>query len=186
MKQLSRKSTVFNGTLYEYTVMAALRKLSRGFALTRTGGANDRGIDVRGTWTVPAAARPQKSTAATRRSADASPPPAELRTLRLVVSCKAEKAKPAVRHFRELAGTLPAEDRHTLAILAAQQPATVQGQRQLLAWDRPMAFLCVDSYADLGRVRQFYWNQAAQEFLQGVRVVEVVSASGPSLRLVAA
>lgn len=48
---LSRTSTVFVGTLYEYTVHEAVQRL--GLDLRRTGGKDDQGIDLIGNWQLP-------------------------------------------------------------------------------------------------------------------------------------
>lgn len=47
IRQVDRNSTVYRGTLFEYTVANVLKK--HNFNLARIGGANDRGIDLKGT-----------------------------------------------------------------------------------------------------------------------------------------
>lgn len=125
---LSAKSTTYVGTRYEYTVAAALRRL--GFSLRRIGGRDDGGIDLLGTWTVPAA-----STASPEELS--GPPPhlatpaaavvqdGEIRedagsssgntktaaaciTLRIILQCKAYTTKAGPQHVRELEGAFVA------------------------------------------------------------------------------
>src|SRR5436189_1337686 len=48
---LSRKSTYYVGTLFEYTTLLALGSFN--MSLHRTGGTDDRGIDLRGRWLLP-------------------------------------------------------------------------------------------------------------------------------------
>src|SRR4051812_14316060 len=50
---LPHNRTTFQGTLYEYTVLKALRDLSPLFNLSRVGGRGDLGIDLFGEWIFP-------------------------------------------------------------------------------------------------------------------------------------
>lgn len=134
---LSKTSTVYRGTHYEYTVAASLSRLR--FSLTRVGRTADLGIDLLGHWAVPSLPAP----------------------LRILVQCKAEAPKPSM--VRELEGAMvgaPARFRGqgTVAVLAAAKEAT-KGVRDAVGRSGiPMAFLNVGVE---GKVRQFVWNQAA-------------------------
>ncbi|KAH0843522.1 hypothetical protein FOPE_08948 [Fonsecaea pedrosoi] len=48
---LSRSSTVYTGTTYEYLAQSTLRPY--GFELHRVGGRGDRGVDLVGVWEIP-------------------------------------------------------------------------------------------------------------------------------------
>ncbi|KAI4716570.1 hypothetical protein E4T48_07229 [Aureobasidium sp. EXF-10727] len=154
---LSPTSTVYRGTLYEYTVLDALKRLA--FSLTRVGRASDLGIDLLGTWSIPSRPRP----------------------LNVLIQCKAEAPKPSM--IRELEGAVvgaPVRYRGegTMAVLAAAKEAT-KGVRDALGRSRlPMAYLNVTTE---GRVRQFVWNHAAVECgLEGLGVALRYLANGES------
>jgi hypothetical protein len=158
---LSPTSTVYRGTHYEYTVAASLARL--GLALTRTGRAADRGIDLLGTWHVPAPPHPPPSTTtATTAPSTPLPPP-----LRVLVQCKnAARVSPeAVRGLEGAFAGAPARWRGragTLGLLASAVPAT-KGVREAVGrstW--PLAFAMVEPGEVGGLVRQLVWNRAAE------------------------
>ncbi|KAI9824429.1 MAG: hypothetical protein M1832_001964 [Thelocarpon impressellum] len=164
---LSRSSTLYAGTHYEYTVARALRRY--GFLLARTGGRADGGVDLRGSWTLPLRFPPEGA------ARDGG-----LR-LRALVQCKAHTTRaPAPAAVRELEGAfaaLPAsfltspstaDATGVLAVLAAPLPAT-PGVREALRRSRaPLAFFMVGIE---GGVQQCLWNGRAGEMgLEGVGV----------------
>lgn len=103
---LSRKSTLYIGTRYEYLCLSALTRLSfRG--LTRTGGRGDRGIDLQGQWVLPTL-------------------PFELPAL---VSCKANKGGVGPEIVRELEGTVGRKG--GVGVLVGRKEAT-KGVREAL------------------------------------------------------
>ncbi|KAF3209160.1 hypothetical protein TWF192_010925 [Orbilia oligospora] len=53
ISSLNPTTTVFTGTLYEYTVLAALTRCLPGISLTRVGGRDDAGVDLLGQWELP-------------------------------------------------------------------------------------------------------------------------------------
>ncbi|RYP80189.1 hypothetical protein DL770_006320 [Monosporascus sp. CRB-9-2] len=151
---LDTASTVYTGTLYEYTVAASLRRL--GFDMRRVGGRSDCGIDLLGTWTVPSS------------STSSSP------LLRVLLQCKASsgaRGGVAPRHIRELEGAFvgaPAGWRGggggsgsgVLGLLVAQKPAT-KGIRDALGRSRwPMGYV---SCSRDGKLEQMIWNRRAEE-----------------------
>ncbi|KAI1003618.1 hypothetical protein K3495_g4590 [Podosphaera aphanis] len=147
--QLDRKSPVYVGTLYEYTVKCALEKL--GMNLKRIGGRDDYGTDIIGTWALPSA--PQK--------------------LKVLVQCKAHAGKLSPAHVRELEGAfsgVPVEWRGpgALGLLVSQNPSS-KGVREALGRSRwPLGFTLCD--AD-GKIRQMIWNNKAdQQGLAGIQV----------------
>ncbi|KAI9695351.1 MAG: hypothetical protein M1820_008703 [Bogoriella megaspora] len=134
---LSRSSTVYRGTRYEYLV---IESLSRFFLdLTRTGGRSDLGIDLLGTWSLPCFPHP----------------------LRVLVSCKSNAKIAQANWVRELEGTFSGDPRGTgrsgtVGLLAARGEAT-QGVREAVARSAlPLGFVNVS----LERVvMQMVWNQ---------------------------
>lgn len=148
---LDRKSTVYVGTYYEYLTQSFLRRL--GFHLHNTGGSNDYGIDLLGTWNLPVKPR--------------------LINLKVLVQCKALASRGGPNLIRELEGAFNGAP-HTfrgpglLGLLVTQKPAT-KGMRDALGRSNwPMG--CVTITGE-GRVVQMLWNRRAEEEgLKGVGV----------------
>jgi len=151
---LSRTSTVYIGTYYEYTCQHALSRL--GLTLARTGGQHDKGIDLLGTWALPGA-----------------------RAARVLVQCKAVKARVGPAVVRELEGAVNGVPVYgaskgegeagpgVIALLCAPVPAT-KGVRDALGRSgAPMGYVMIgrgeDAGADAGRITQVLWNRAAGE-----------------------
>ncbi len=154
---LNPDSTVYVGTRYEYTVQSSLSRL--GFALSRTGGKDDYGIDLLGPWTIPV---PSNSSHASR-SID----------LKVLIQCKALSRRGSPHQIRELEGAFAGAPHDykqggVLGLLVSQRPAT-KGMREALGrsgW--PMG--CVTCTAE-GRIVQMLWNRRAEEEgLEGVGV----------------
>ncbi|ORY85677.1 hypothetical protein BCR37DRAFT_333632, partial [Protomyces lactucae-debilis] len=118
---LDRASTVFRGTLYEYAVLECLRQHS--FDVFRTGGADDKGIDLRGHWRLP---------------------------IPVVIQCKHEVKKMGPRVVREVGGirtlatTLDTEEEpcETLRILASSSPFTEKAVQAMMTSASPI-LLCL-------------------------------------------
>ncbi|MCJ1309286.1 hypothetical protein MMC25_002945 [Agyrium rufum] len=125
---LSRTSSLYRGTIYEYTCLQALTRL--GFRLTRTGGRSDAGIDLQGLWHLP-----------TTSSIDS--PGGSSSPLKVIVQCKALKAKAGPNLVRELEGAFagaPAEFRAAggsdmIGVLCATRDAT-KGVREAVKKSR--------------------------------------------------
>jgi hypothetical protein len=137
---LSPKSTYYVGTLYEYTVLRALREFN--IVLHRTGGTDDKGVDLRGRWILP-----HHQTYA--------------HGIPVVVQCKAENRPMGPRYFRELEGATAAEEDVTLVLLATLSRFTEGARRVMMGSERPMGAVLVGAYDGGGQVRQFIWNSAA-------------------------
>jgi Protein of unknown function (DUF2034) len=137
---LSPKSTYYVGTLYEYTVLRALREFN--IVLHRTGGTDDKGVDLRGRWILP-----HHQTYA--------------HGIPVVVQCKAENRPMGPRYFRELEGATAAEEDGTLVLLATLSRFTEGARRAMMGSERPMGAVLVGAYDGGGQVRQFIWNSAA-------------------------
>jgi hypothetical protein len=137
---MNSKSTYYIGTLYEYTVLQALRKFN--FCLHRTGGTDDKGVDLRGRWILPS----HKS------YSDGIP---------LVIQCKAEQRPIGPKYLRELEGATAGEPPDTLVLLATLSRFTEGARRVVLRSERAMGVVVVRGYEVGGEVVQFVWNGAA-------------------------
>ncbi|MCJ1298544.1 hypothetical protein MMC08_001334 [Hypocenomyce scalaris] len=150
---LSPTSTTYVGTSYEYLCRSTLSRLS--LSLTRTGGRSDHGIDLLGHWTLPSLPYP----------------------LRVLVQCKALKAKAGPNLIRELEGAFagaPAGWRGagTVAMLVTTREAT-KGVREAVARSQvPAVWVMVEDLREgVGRVRQVLWNEMVGKMgLEGVGV----------------
>lgn len=139
--ELDPASTVYNGTLYEYTTQQSFRRL--GMNLQRSGGAFDNGIDLVGTWSIPQFRRP----------------------LKVIVSCKLQgkTTQTGPRLVRELEGAFVGapigwRERGVIGILVTPKAAT-KGMRQALGRSRwPMGFAMCSTD---GAITQLLWNQVA-------------------------
>jgi len=149
---LPETSTVYVGTHYEYTVLKSLRRYA--LALHRIGGRDDAGIDLVGTWHLPTHERS--------------------RALRVLVQCKALKAKLGPNIVRELEGTLrqaPVGWRtgQTVGVLVSPREAT-KGVRDALARSSfPLFWMMVERD---GTLRQALWNARAEGLGLGALGIE--------------
>ncbi|KAA8895371.1 hypothetical protein FN846DRAFT_785202 [Sphaerosporella brunnea] len=153
--ELDPGSTVYVGTLYEYTVLQTLCRL--GMTLRRVGGRDDRGIDIRGTWVPPASRH--------------LPPPLPLQ---VYIQCKAERSRAGPKYLRELEGTLgttTTPQTPPLGILASSSPCTPGMRKHMLLSRLPLAFCCVAKWEEGGHLLQFLWNSPAGKVIgRGVGV----------------
>ncbi|KAJ5645274.1 hypothetical protein N7507_011285 [Penicillium longicatenatum] len=149
---LPETSTVYVGTHYEYTVLDSLRRYA--LALHRIGGRDDAGIDLVGTWHLPTHE--------------------QSRALRVLVQCKALKAKLGPNIVRELEGSLrqaPVGWRtgQTMGILVSPREAT-KGVRDALARSSfPLFWMMVERD---GALRQALWNSKVEELGLGALGIE--------------
>ena len=160
---LNTATNVYKGTLYEYTVAAALAPYN--FTLNRTGRSNDLGIDLVGHFKLPHPTTPHSKRGG--------------HEVRVLIQCKALKPTPSM--VRELEGAYvgaPAgwNNEGVLALLVASK-GTSKGVRDALQRSRwPMGLVQVTAK---GEVRQFLWNPvAARVGLEGLGVT-VRYDSGP-------
>ena len=154
---LSTKSTYYVGTLYEYTVLRALRKFN--ICLYRTGGTDDKGVDLRGRWILPSHGN----------YADGIP---------IVVQCKAEQRPVGPRYLRELEGATAAEGPETLLLLAIVSRFTEGARRVVMGSERAMGVVVVGGYDFGGEVVQFIWNEAAARLVGNEVDVKTVFVPG--------
>ena len=149
---LSKESTVYVGTHYEYTVLETLRRYA--LSLNRIGGRDDAGIDLVGTWHLPERERE--------------------RALRVLVQCKSLKTKIGPNIVRELEGTLrqaPVGWRtdQTVGVLVSPREAT-KGVRDALARSAyPVFWMMIERN---GSLKQALWNSRAEELGIGPLGVE--------------
>ncbi|KAK3681160.1 hypothetical protein LTR37_020982 [Vermiconidia calcicola] len=155
---LNPTSTVYKGTLYEYTVAATLSHYD--FQLQRTGKAGDLGVDLVGSFFLP------------QDNGPPDPSKEPMFEIKTIVQCKATTPQPSM--VRELEGAFigaPASFRannNMLAILVSSGETT-KGVRDALQRSRwPMALMQVTEGGDL---KQFLWNAvAADAGLEGLGV----------------
>ena len=100
---LDHASTTFAGTYYEYATQERLR--SYGFDLTRVGGRGDRGVDLKGSWTIATEGDKIES------------------KLQVIVQCKRLRTKVGPNLIRELEGALAGRS-NTLGVLVGTKSAT--------------------------------------------------------------
>lgn len=136
---LDQTSNTYKGTHYEYTVLSSLERL--GMSLRRIGGAQDYGIDLLGTWSLPSLPQPVK----------------------VLIQCKRGHVEPA--QIRELEGAFIGAPEGwkgpgVLAFLVSQEAST-KGHRAALRRSRwPMGY--ISCQAD-GKVLQMLWNRKVEE-----------------------
>ncbi|CAM1511583.1 Fc.00g090960.m01.CDS01 [Cosmosporella sp. VM-42] len=146
--RLNKKSTIYRGTHYEYTVAETLSQY--GFFLKRVGGSSDRGMDLLGTWTLPSTSQ----------------------TMNVIIQCKAGSRSPGPMYVRELKGAVKEappgwRGPNVLGLLVGEKPAT-KGVQEELNSATPLGYVCCSKE---GEVIQLLWNHKAQEMgLEGISV----------------
>ena len=135
----STTSSTAKGNAFEVLALHTLSKL--GFKLTRVGGRADKGIDLLGTWELPAC------------------------RLRAIVQCKALSRTVGPNTMRELEGTIGqaprdrAEVTGTVGVLVGRTGATKGVRDALTRSTVPLVWVCVEDEAAEGTVRQLIWNE---------------------------
>ena len=176
---LAPSSTTYVGTHYEYTCQNALARL--GFALARTGGRADAGIDLLGTWRLPGSSGANESTGEDNRNSNGGPPP-----LRCLIQCKALAKKVGPHVVREVEGAFagaPSGWRGDtcVGVLCASRPATPGVREAIRRSKRGLVWMFVEERTKGGegekgdrtggRVRQMLWNDRVAEMgAEGVDV----------------
>lgn len=169
--KLDRSSTVYRGTLYEYTVLETLASFA--FKLYRTGGTDDKGIDLRGSWHL------THHDAKKTEAQDSSEKPLEV-----VIQCKNEAKRVGPRYIRELSGIKAPKG--TLLILASSSTFTELAIQALMTSESPLCLAVIsqvniagliksDASAGAGTLRQLIWNVAAAKVLGSLQVKVVHS-----------
>ena len=165
---LPQTASTYIGTHYEYTVLNTLRRFA--FLLYRVGGREDAGVDLVGTWFLPARHRRQ-------------------RMLRVFVQCKALRTKLGPNLVRELEGTfttlLPRINsndddddgrKDEVGILISTREAT-KGVRDAMATSAfPLFWMMVQRN---GTLQQALWNARVEELGLGLLGVETRYSPSP-------
>ncbi|RTE80785.1 hypothetical protein BHE90_004740 [Fusarium euwallaceae] len=160
---LDKRTTVYRGTHYEYTVANTLSQY--GFSLKRVGGASDRGMDLLGTWKLPSTSK----------------------TIKVILQCKAGLRSVGPMYVRELKGALAAAPPgwrgvDTLGLLVAEKPATKGVQRDMNSAEVALGYV---SCSKEGELVQLLWNYKAQEMgLEGISVGVRHGVEGQEKKLV--
>lgn len=160
-QNLSKTSTVYQGTHYEYTVAEALSNL--GFDVARTGKAADRGIDLLGWWHLPGV-----------ESMSESP-------IKVILQCKAFAAKLGPKAIRELEGSFAGAPAHwrsagVMGVLVATSEATKGMRDAMINSKSPLGFMQVTK---AGSILQMLWNHEASTWgLEGYGVTTKFNTSG--------
>ncbi|KAJ4328493.1 hypothetical protein N0V84_001009 [Fusarium piperis] len=160
---LDKRTTVYRGTHYEYTVADTLSQY--GFFLKRVGGASDHGMDLLGAWTLPSTSQ----------------------TIKVILQCKAGIRSVGPMYVRELKGALAAappgwRGANTLGLLVAEKPATKGVQRDMNSAEVALGYVCCSKE---GELVQLLWNHRAQEMgLDGISVGVRHGVEGAEKKLV--
>ncbi|QLG73576.1 hypothetical protein HG535_0F00860 [Zygotorulaspora mrakii] len=193
------QSSVFQGTLYEYTVMRELQTKLSMCELERVGGANDHGIDIKGSWHIkniyrkmnpllnldqieaPKRCRVNGAIFKPYRSK------ALMEDLKVLVQCKGRThSKVGPREFRELIGTFtstvtPTNRNKTVMLMCSPHMLTKNGLKLIEMLPIPVIYLRIEllrsaeglyDLMNSGRLLNYYENQFAQQFLQGCGINE--------------
>lgn len=112
-------------------------------------------------------------------------------SLRVLVQCKATKAKPAPERIREMEGAMAGAPEgwrgaNTVGVLCAKQAATKGVREAVRRCGTPVVWIMIeedDEGAGTGRVRQVLWNEkvaamGAEGVGVGVRYAETRAAGG--------
>lgn len=201
------QSTVFQGTLYELTVMRELSEKLNMSQLQKVGGSHDRGVDIRGQWPlnylfgqvnkvvslddVPKRCKIHGTTLKPlRRKIDEND--GKLDPLKALVQCKAfSDSKVSPREFRELVGTfaslVPDSQRnHSIIMMSSPNLLTRDGLSLINTIKVPLIYLRIEMLQRMGdnydmeksgRLLNYYENDYAAALLQGCGVKEWLKLS---------
>ncbi|KND02182.1 uncharacterized protein SPPG_02671 [Spizellomyces punctatus DAOM BR117] len=151
-------STVDVGTRFEEDT---LRCLSRyGIDLRRVGGADDKGVDLRGRWRLPKEGGVDPALSSPGHHGGFLEFP-------IIVQCKKERTKLGPKYFRELEGTLARESPNTIALLASSEGFSTKAVDLLFASRVPLALAVINSDRICVRLAL---NRALQELVPGLMV----------------
>ncbi|ANB11348.1 Rrg7p [Sugiyamaella lignohabitans] len=119
---VNQKSTVFRGTLYEYSVQHILMSHLKFKGVVRSGRAGDKGVDLLGNW----------------------------KKLLALVQCKSSTVKTGARLFREMAGVYnifvagSKDEGKAVIIIASPASITSHGMREFLQLSIPIIYCKID------------------------------------------
>ncbi|KAL3900380.1 MAG: hypothetical protein SGCHY_001388 [Lobulomycetales sp.] len=134
-------STVERGTRFELLALAELTRLS--FQLTRSGGANDLGVDLFGFWKLgPRVCHP------------------------VIVQCKCEARRVGTSYLRELEGSLSRRAPNEVGFLVSSGGFTKNSISY--ASGSKLRLVLVTMHHDDGFIKEFRMNAPAKEQLSGI------------------
>ncbi|TPX48274.1 hypothetical protein SeMB42_g03060 [Synchytrium endobioticum] len=133
---------------------AAIKVLSRfHFQLRHVGGANDRGVDLRGTWPLPSA----RSSPPSQQLS----PPSLIPPINVIIQCKNEATCIGPKVIRELEGTLTKETGLTLGLLVTSNGLSRRALDAIQAATLPIGFATIDNIYNPTLV-ELQFNHVAQ------------------------
>lgn len=153
---LDLKSTVFKGTLHEYSVLETLKTYS--FDLSRVGGNDDKGIDLKGTWKLPNNSIP------------------------IIIQCKNEAKKIGPKYIRELSGIKSLTPR-TISMLASTSMFTPMAMQTMAGSSQPICLTLFKQHSEGAALQQLIWNRAAGEIIGDLQVKMEYDVHGSSAQL---
>lgn len=162
----------------------------KNMILSRTGGRDDGGIDLRGEWHIPIPPRPDPNSVL---QSDTEPKPhrhhehycdhnddyepseeppsgyPRTKPIRVIIQCKGLTTVPAGPNLiRELAGAISSSMGGTIGILATMTPCTTGCRNAIRYSSKPMGYVCI---SEDGVIKQFVWNHRAELIVgTGLRV----------------
>jgi hypothetical protein len=201
---LDRASSVFRGTLFEYSVLECLKRHS--FDVYRTGGADDKGIDLRGHWTLPVLTTNSQDGEESNSSEKRIK---RTRQIPVVVQCKHEIKKLGPRVVREVGGirtfvsTVEERPSETLRVLASSSMFTEKAIQAMMTSTSALLLCLIDPPGSIsntaktvplrgaakkpdnhnesetvGQLRQVIWNSAAASIIGPELKVRLVYPAG--------
>ncbi|KAI9099924.1 hypothetical protein DFS34DRAFT_579049 [Phlyctochytrium arcticum] len=129
----SPTSAVAVGREFELDTLWCLQQY--GMQLHRVGGADDKGVDLRGRWKLIKSRTHQQSSEAVE--------------YRVIVQCKKENKRTGPKYLRELEGTLGRESEHTIALLASSSGFSDKAADFVHASKFPLALAVIDAKQEL-------------------------------------
>lgn len=145
--------------------------------LSRVGGRDDRGLDLRGTWLppmAPAVTEPSPSSPPSPSRRQQLQPLPQRPEIQVYVQCKVDRKQSKPRFLRELEGTLgitATPEFPPIGILASTVPCTPGLRKHMLLSRMPLAYCCIAPYDRGGHLLQFLWNNEVANLIgRGVGV----------------
>jgi hypothetical protein len=143
---VNENSTVFRGTLYEYSVQRVLTNHFGALDVVRRGRAGDKGVDLTGYWNSAVDSEKQIS---------------------FFVQCKSSAAKLNGRLFREMAGVYnlhASKSTSSLVIVASPSLMTQNSLKEFQRLTVPLVYCRIEYVLPVfdGKLQQ-YWSAAVED-----------------------
>ncbi|TPX33884.1 hypothetical protein SmJEL517_g03333 [Synchytrium microbalum] len=125
-----------------------------GFHLRHVGGANDKGVDLRGTWNI-------------------QPPPSQPPHVNVIIQCKNEASSIGPKSIREFEGTLSKETGLTLGLFVSSRGLTKKSMQAIHASTLPIGFatLILNNSSSQTLLKELQFNHAAQRKVMPSNIV---------------